>query len=76
LYSLNDFSVGRLGTAPELYTVRPYGLKGSFILKQLVTQMLIRCSVQMLTPYEKQTAPGVDMYLVTNKLITALVKIQ
>jgi len=41
-----------------------------------VTQMLIRCPVQMLTPHEKQTAPGVDMYLVTNKWITAIVKIQ
>ena len=36
MYSLYDFRVGRLGTALELYTVRPYGLKDSFIHKQLV----------------------------------------
>jgi hypothetical protein len=41
-----------------------------------VTQILIRCSVQVLTPHEKQTAPGLDTYLVTNKCITALVKIK
>jgi len=35
LYSLYEFRVGRLGTAPELHTVRPYGLKESFIHKQL-----------------------------------------
>jgi len=33
------------------------------------TQMLIRCLVQMLTPHEKQTVPGLDTYLVMNKCI-------
>ena len=36
MYSLYDFRVGRLGTTPELYTVRPYGLKDRFIHKQLL----------------------------------------
>jgi hypothetical protein len=31
LYSLQNFRVGRFGTAPELYPICPYGFKDDFV---------------------------------------------